>query len=196
MRHPLRGWVPTAPAPCTQPALYPPRASGSPGPREAGGAGSGPRVLRLRAEDAGRAGPGRASHWLRPAGAPSANQSCRGRGLRGSPGGRGAALLSGFANLGAPVSPWSFYQTPARPDPTRPTRRRPAMGPPCRSLFALLLLLQVRRVPPAFPGAPSGPILRAPGPPVPSSLAVSSSLLSSPLPLLPRKFGSKGPGAA
>lgn len=57
---------------------------------------------------------------------------------------------------------------PARPSSAGPdpTRARPAMGPPCRSLSALLLLLllQVRRVPLALRGTPSGPTIRDPAP--------------------------------
>ncbi|TKC51837.1 hypothetical protein EI555_000109, partial [Monodon monoceros] len=77
------------------------------------------------------------------AGASSANQRCRRRGRRGSPGSRGTAQLSGVRNPKAPVNSRKFCQTRARPSSAGPysTPARPAMGPLCRSLSALLLLL-------------------------------------------------------
>ena len=67
------------------------------------------------------------------------------------------------------------YSSPAKLRGTQPdpTSARPAMGPPSRSVSALLLLLQVRRVP-CFAGDAFRPHHHAPGP-VPLSPLVPTS---------------------
>lgn len=143
-------------------------------------------IGRARSRGRGRGGSwGRTAHWLWRAGASLANQRCRGRSLRGSPGEGSAIALSGIRSRTCGLR--KSCQTLAWPSPVRPdpTPARPAMGPQCRSLSVLLLLLQVRHGALALRGAPSGPTVREPAPVPPSLL--------SPLPLLPSKFGSKEP---
>lgn len=94
-----------------------------------------------------------------------------------------ARRISDFSGSSARLQPGL-----TRPCPTAPELRvcsapaRPAMGAPCRSLSAILLLLQVL-------GMSRLPAGRLPAPP-PASLCLSACC--PPAFLLPRKLGSRG----
>lgn len=110
-----------------------------------------------------------------------------GAGRRGSPGSRGAPQLSGVRSLLAPVSLW-FPPDSSPPNSANPTQPAPGLPAALGAATSLRSRCCCRYVgSPGLRGMPSGPISRAPAP------KLLSSLLSSPAPLILKKFGSKGP---